>query len=185
MDFEHVANGRRFTVALQFVANIPGYAWHAAEQRESETFSSGQRIYGTRDEARAAAVACLEAATARDAAVVSETRRCNWCEGGKRVIYGRSGDSVVDLLDCEDCGGTGRVPRWKYCDHCGNVLMGMEQASDTCNACLDTGRPHPVECECDACKKAFQDSLWSWLTPEIAAVCERANRTGDIPLSMQ
>lgn len=136
---------------------------------------------------------------------------CFWCNGGRRAVYGRSGESV-EIVDCEECGGTGREanaesrPRCAHCradlgefgvfgyrigakDYCRdcyqNDPMGIGQMSDTCNACLDAGQPHPIECECDDCKQAFQDSMWNWLTPEIVAVCEQANRTGDIPLSMQ
>lgn len=28
---------------------------------------------------------------------------------------------------------------WKHCTRCGNVLMGNEQVSETCNRCLDLG----------------------------------------------
>lgn len=58
---------------------------------------------GYRDDARAA-LAALEA----EGLTLTDTRRCEMCEGTRRIMV-RFGGSLDSAVPCPSCGGTGRT----------------------------------------------------------------------------
>lgn len=53
---------------------------------------------------------------------------------------------------------------WTTCLGCDAVYVG-----EVCTKCQDEAARH------------FDDAMWGWLTPEIVAIAEREQRTGEIP----